>query len=73
MSNLEQFTGFSEEKLDEIFSDRELSQQFYLLFIFALATGKSFDEVISDIGRMIQGGEGDETQIIQEPNPAANI
>lgn len=56
MSNLEQFTGLSEEKLDEIFSDQELSQQFYLLFIFALATGKSFDEVVSDMGRIIQGG-----------------
>lgn len=73
MSNLEQFTGLSEEKLDEIFSDQELSQQFYLLFIFSLATGKSFDEVISDMGRIIQGGEGDEIQIIQEPNPASNI
>lgn len=46
MDDLEKFTNLSKEKLDAIFADPEMSQQFFTLFIFALATGKSFEEVI---------------------------
>lgn len=46
MDDLEKFTNLSKEKLDAIFADPEMSQEFFTLFIFALATGKSFEEVI---------------------------
>ena len=46
MDDLEKFTNLSKEKLDEIFADPEMSRQFFTLFLFALATGKSFEEVI---------------------------
>jgi hypothetical protein len=46
MDDLEKFTNLSKEKLDEIFADPEMSRQFFTLFLFALAIGKSFEEVI---------------------------
>lgn len=46
MDDLEKFTNLSREKLDAIFADPEMSRQFFMLFIFALATGKSFEEVM---------------------------
>lgn len=46
MDDLEKFTNLSKEKLDAIFADPEMSRQFFTLFLFALATGKSFEEVI---------------------------
>lgn len=46
MDDLEKFTNLSKEKLDAIVEDPEMSRQFFTLFLFALATGKSFEEVI---------------------------
>lgn len=36
---------FTQEQLDEIFSDQQKSAAFFTLVLFCLATGKNFDEL----------------------------
>lgn len=81
MDDLEKFTNLSKEKLDAIFADPEMSRQFFTLFIFALATGKSFEEVIEGAKAVCMdtesqdkdGARENETQILQEPNTSSDI
>ena len=79
MDDLEKFTNLSKEKLDAIFADPEMSQQFFTLFIFALATGKSFEEVIEGAKAICMDteywgkGRENETQILQEPNTSSDV
>ena len=81
MDDLEKFTNLSKDKLDEVFADPETSRQFFTLFLFALATGKSFEEVIEGAKVVCtdtesQGKDGareNETQILQEPNTPSDI
>lgn len=81
MDDLEKFTNLSKEKLDEIFADPEMSRQFFVLFLFALATGKSFEEVIEGAKAVCMDAESqdedglreNETQILQEPNSSTDV
>ena len=81
MDDLEKFTNLSKEELDEIFVDPEMSRQFFTLFIFALATGKSFEEVIEGAKAVCMDAESkdkdglreNEAQILQEPNTSSDI
>ena len=81
MDDLEKFTNLSKEKLDAIFADPEMSRQFFMLFIFALATGKSFGEVIEGMKAICMdteywdkdGVRENETQILQEPNTSSDV
>ena len=81
MDDLEKFTNLSKEKLDEIFADPGMSRQFFTLFLFALATGKSFEEVIEGAKAICMDTESqdkdvvreNETQILQEPNTSSDI
>lgn len=81
MDDLEKFTNLSKEKLDEIFADPEMSRQFFILFLFALATGESFEEVIEGAKAVCMDAESqdedvvreNETQILQEPNTSSDI
>ena len=68
MDDLEKFTNLSKEKLDEIFADPELSQQFFTLFIFALATGKSFEEVIEGAKAVCMDTESQDKDEAREDN-----
>lgn len=81
MDDLEKFTNLSKDKLDEIFADPEMSQQFFILFLFAIVTGKSFEEVIEGAKVICTDTESqdkdwareNETQILQEPNTSSDI
>lgn len=81
MDDLEKFTNLSKDKLGEIFADPEMSQQFFILFLFAIATGKPFGEVIEGMKAICMdtefqdkdGAREDETQILQEPNTSPDI
>lgn len=81
MDDLEKFTNLSKEKLDAIFADPEMSQQFFTLFIFALATGKSFEEVIEGAKAVSMDTESqdkdeareNETQILSKPNSPTDV
>jgi hypothetical protein len=39
----------SSENLQKILEDEELSKAFFLLFMFSLATGKSFEEIVEGV------------------------
>lgn len=81
MDDLEKFTNLSKDKLDEIFADPEMSRQFFVLFLFAIAAGKSFEEVIEGAKAVCTDTESqdkdwarkNETQILQEPNTSSDI
>jgi len=49
----------SPENLQKILEDEELSKAFFLLFMFSLATGQSFEEIAKSAKE-----EDDETQIL---------
>lgn len=49
----------SPENLQKILEDEELSKAFFLLFMFSLATGQSFEEIAKSAME-----EDDETQIL---------
>lgn len=68
MDDLEKFTSLSKEKLDAIFADPEMSQQFFTLFIFALATGKSFEEVIEGAKAVCMDTESQDKDGVREDN-----
>ena len=81
MDDLEKFTNLSKEKIDAIFADPEMSKQFFMLFIFALATGKSFEEVIEGAKAVCMDTESqdkdgvreNETQILSKPDSPTDI
>ena len=68
MDDLEKFTNLSKEKLDAIFADPEMSRQFFMLFIFALATGKSFGEVIEGMKAIRMDTESQDKDGVRENN-----
>lgn len=72
MDDLEKFTNLSKDKLDEIFTDPEMSRQFFMLFIFALATGKSFEEVIEGAKAVCIDTESQDKDGAREDNNDSN-
>lgn len=72
MDDLEKFTNLSKDKLDEIFADPEMSKQFFTLFIFALATGKSFEEVIEGAKAVCTDTESQDKDGAREDNNDSN-
>lgn len=72
MDDLEKFTNLSKDKLDEIFADPEMSQQFFVLFIFALATGKSFEEVVEGAKAVCMDTESQDKDGERENNNDSN-
>ncbi len=72
MDDLEKFTNLSKEKLDAIFADPEMSRQFFTLFIFALATGKSFEEVIEGAKAVCTDTEFQDKDGAREDNNDSN-
>lgn len=72
MDDLEKFTNLSKDKLDEIFADPEMSQQFFILFLFALATGKSFGEVIEGMKVICTDTESQDKDGAREDNNDSN-
>lgn len=68
MDDLEKFTNLSKEKLDAIFADPEMSRQFFTLFLFALATGKSFEEVIEGAKAVCMDTESQDKDAVREDN-----
>jgi hypothetical protein len=72
MDDLEKFTNLSKEKLDEIFADPEMSRQFFTLFLFAFATGKSFEEVIEGAKAICTDTESQDKDGAREDNNDSN-
>lgn len=72
MDDLERFTNLSKEKLDAIFADPEMSRQFFTLFLFALATGKSFEEVIEGAKAVCVDAESQDEDGLREDTNDSN-